>query len=120
MIAKEEFIKFIQSYIEFQESIDNFDKAITGKNHPTILFETKWYEAVGKMLDSFLDSHFTDYGIDWICYFLFEDVNDKAAYIKQEGDMFNEEKEIRYSLESADELWNFLLTDVKAYFKNAN
>ena len=33
--------------------------------------------------------------------------------------MFNEEKEIRYSLESADELWDFLQTDVKAYFKNA-
>ena len=118
MITKEEFIKFIQSYIEFQDSVDNFDKAITGKSYPSILFETKWYEAVGRMLDSFLDSHFTDYGIDWICYFLFEDVNDKAAYIKQEGDMFNEEKEIRYSLESADELWDFLLTDKKLYFKN--
>lgn len=118
MINKEEFIKFVQSYIEFQESIDNFDKAITGKNYPSILFETKWYDAVGKMLDSFLDSHFTNYGIDWIFYFLFEDTNDKAAYIKQEGDMFNEEKEIRYSLESADELWDFLQTDIKAYFKN--
>ena len=119
MINKEDFIKFIQSYIEFQESIDNFDKAITGKNYPSILFETKWYDAVGKMLDSFLDSHFTVHGIDWIFYFLFEDVSDKAAYIKQEGDMFNEEKEIRYSLESADELWDFLLTDKKLYFKNA-
>ena len=118
MITKEEFIKFIQSYIEFQDSVDNFDKAITGKSYPSILFETKWYEAVGRMLNSFLDSHFTDYGIDWICYFLFEDVDDKAAYIKQEGDMFNEEKEIRYSLESADELWDFLLTDKKLYFKN--
>ena len=118
MITKGEFIKFIQSYIEFQDSVDNFDKAITGKSYPSILFETKWYEAVGRMLDSFLDSHFTDYGIDWICYFLFEDVDDKAAYIKQEGDMFNEEKEIRYSLESADELWDFLLTDKKLYFKN--
>jgi hypothetical protein len=118
MINKEEFIKFIQSYIEFQESVDNFDKAITGKNYPSILFETKWYDAVGKMLDSFLDSHFTDCGIDWIFYFLFEDANDKAAYVKQEGDMFNEEKEIRYSLESIDELWNFLLTDKKLYFKN--
>ena len=118
MIAKEEFIKFIQSYQEFENSVDRFDKAITGKSYPSILYETKWYEAVGRMLNSFLDSHFTDYGIDWICYFLFEDVDDKAAYVKQEGDMFNEEKEIRYSLESADELWDFLLTDKKLYFKN--
>lgn len=118
MINKEEFIKFIQSYIEFQESIDNFDKAITGKSYPTILFETRWYEAVGRMVDSFLDSHFTDFGIDWISYFLWEDTNDKAAYVKQEGDMFNEEKEIRYPLDTLDELWNFLLTDKKLYFKN--
>ena len=118
MIAKEEFVKFIQSYIEFRESADRFDMAITGKNHPTILFETNWYEAVGKMLDAFLDSHFTDYGIDWICYFLFENVDDKAAYVKQDKDIFNEEKEIRYPLDSTDELWDFLLTDKKSYFKN--
>ena len=120
MITKEDFTKFIQSYIEFQESIDKFDMAITGKNHPTILFETNWYEAVGRMLDSFLDSHFTDCGIDWIIYFLFEDVDDKAAYVKQDKDMFNEEKEIRYPLDTTDELWSFLQTDIKAYFKNAD
>ena len=118
MITKEEFIKFIQSYQEFENSVDRFDKAITGKSYPSILYETKWYEAVGRMLNSFLDSHFTDYGIDWICYFLFEDVDDKAAYIKQEGDMFNEEKEIRYPLDTIEELWDFLLTDKKLYFKN--
>ena len=33
---------------------------------------------------------------------------------------FNEEKEIRYPLDTTDELWNFLQTDIKAYFKNAN
>lgn len=118
MVTKEEFVKFIQSYIEFEDGINKFDMAITGRNYPTILFECGWYDSVGKMLDSFLDSHFTDYGKDWIFYFLFEDVDDKAAYIKQEGDMFNKEKEIRYSLESTDELWDFLLTDKKLYFKN--
>ena len=119
MITKEEFVKFIKAYIEFQENIDKFDMAITGKNHPTILFETKWFEAVGKMLDSFLDSHFTEEGVDLICWWLFEDVDDKAAYVKQEGDMFNEEKEIRYPLDTMDELWDFLQIDIKAYFKNA-
>lgn len=118
MINKEEFIKFIQSYIEFQESIDNFDKAITGKNYPTILFETKWYEAVGMMLDTFLDSHFTDEGEDWIFYWLWEDVEDKKVVVTRPKDMFNEEKKLEYHLNSIDELWNFLLTDTKQYFKN--
>jgi len=117
MLTKEEFIKFIESYQEFQNGIDKFDMAITGKNYSSILFECNWYDAVGKMLDVFLDSFFTDSGIDWIFYFLFEDVNDKAAYVKQEGDMFNEEKEIRYPLNTVNELWDFLQTDVKVYFK---
>ena len=30
----------------------------------------------------------------------------------------NEEKEIRYPLGTIEELWDFLLTDIKAYFKN--
>jgi len=120
MITKEEFIKFIQSYQEFENSVDRFDKAITGKSYPSILYETSWYEAVGRMLDVCLSSYFTDEGLDWIYYYLWEDVDDKAAYVKHEGDMFNEEKEIRYPLDTTDELWNFLQTDIKAYFKNAN
>lgn len=118
MITKEEFVKFIESYKEFQESIDNLDIAITGKSYPSILYETNWCDAVGRMLDAFLDSHFSVYAIDWICYFLWEDVDDKAAYVKQDKDMFNEEKEIRYPLDTIDELWDFLLTDKKLYFKN--
>ena len=118
MINKENFIKFIESYQEFENGINKLDMAITGRSCPTILFECGWYDSVGKMLDSFLDGYFTEKGADWIFYFLFEDVNDKAAYIKQEGDMFNEEKEIRYPLDTIDELWDFLLTDKKLYFKN--
>ena len=118
MITKEEFYKFISSCQEFYNGLERFEKAITGKKFTCNLLETDWGDAVGKMLDAFLDSHFTDYGIDWICYFLFENVDDKAAYVKQEGDMFNEEKEIRYPLDTIDELWDFLLTDKKSYFKN--
>ncbi len=120
MITKEEFIKYISLYQKFDESVERLEKSITGRNDIYFIFETDWCEAVGKMLDTFLDSHFTDSGIDCINYFLFETVDDKATYVKQEGDMFNEEKEIRYPLNTIDELWNFLLTDVKAYFKNAN
>jgi hypothetical protein len=33
--------------------------------------------------------------------------------------MFNKEEEIEYHLNSINELWDFLLTDKKLYFKNA-
>ena len=118
MITKEEFTKFIQSYQEFQEGIDRLDMAITGRSYPTILFESDWFDSVGRMLDIFLDSNFTSVGVDWITYHLWENVDDKAAYVKQDKDMFNEEKEIRYPLDTIDELWDFLLTDKNLYFKN--
>lgn len=118
MINKENFIKFIESYQEFENGINKLDMAITGRNYPTILFECGWYDSVGKMLDTFLDSHFTEEGTDLIEYYLWENVEDKAVYIKQDKDIFNEEKEIRYPLNTLDELWDFLLTDKKLYFKN--
>lgn len=108
MITKEEFVKFIQSYIEFQESVDKFDMAITGKNHPSILFETKWYDAVGKMLDSFLDSHFTEEGVDLICWWLFEDVN-HIIYSKIDNDLFDSEKEVEIDVNHIEDLYNYLI-----------
>ena len=116
MINKEEFYKFISSYQEFQESVDKFDMAITGKNYASFLFETKWYEAVGRMLDVFLDSNFTDEGVDWICYYLFEELGDKVVKVEYE-DLFGT-KEMEFHLNSVDELWDFLITDKKIYFKN--
>ena len=117
MITKEEFVKFISSYQKFDKGVQRLEKSIFGRNIYSI-FESDWCEAVGRMLDTFLDSHFTDTGIDWISYYLWEDVDDKAAYVKQDKDMFNEEKQIRYPLDTIDELWNFLLTDKTLYFKN--
>lgn len=118
MITEETFKTFIKYYEDFSEGIERFDMSITGKSYPTILFETDWAEAVGKMLDIFLDSNFTDEGADLVAYYLWEDVEDKAVYIKQDKDIFDEEKEIRYPLDTLDGLWNFLITDKKLYFKN--
>jgi hypothetical protein len=39
--------------------------------------------------------------------------------ITKEADLFKEKEEIEYHLNSIDELWEFLLTDKKLYFKNA-
>ena len=118
MITKEEFTQYIIEFQNFQQAIERIEEAISGSKYGCNLWETDWYESVCEMLEIFLTSHFTVEGADWVSYYLWEDTDDKAAYVKQEGDMFNEEKEIRYSLESADELWDFLLTDKKLYFKN--
>lgn len=119
MITREEFVKFIEAYQTFSNGIDRVSEALSGSKYSLPLFETDWGEAVGEMLDAFLDSHFTVDGADWITYYLFEDIEDKLVEVTEPADMFNKEKKIEYRLNSLNELWDFLLTDKKAYFKNA-
>lgn len=116
MITKEKFIRAIAKYKEFSKGAEALSQVVCDSKYS--IYETKWIDAVGQIFDIFVDSNFTDEGADWIFYYLFEDPDDKAAYVKQEGDMFNEEKEIRYPLNTVEELWNFLLTDKNLYFKN--
>ena len=118
MISKELFVKFLEQYQRFNKAFGRIEEALMGKKFSSNLCESDWYDSVGYMLDIFLESHFTEDGVDWIYYYLFEDVKDKAAYITQDKDMFNEEKEVRYPLNTIDELWNFLQSNVKLYFKN--
>ena len=119
MITKEKFTEYINEFQNFEHAIDRMEEAISGSKYGCNLWESDWYGNVSKMLDIFIDSHFTDNGSDLVNYFLFESVDDKLVTIKKEKDIFNEEQEIEYHLNSIDELWDFLLTDVKQYFKNA-
>jgi len=117
MITKEEFVKYLTEYQSFEKSIDRLGEALGGKGYYYI-YECDWYDNVGQMLDIFIDSHFTESGADWIFYYLFEDISDKKVKIKIEEDLFEEEKEIEYHLNSLEELWNFLLINKNLYFKN--
>ena len=118
MITKEEFTKFIKNYQVFYNGIERFEKAITGSKYTSNLLESDWGDAVGIMLDTFLDSHLTVDGADWVTYYLFEDVEDKLVTV-DEKDLFGINKK-EYHLNSINELWNFLLTNPERYFKNYN
>ena len=121
MITKEELSKFLDLYSNFDKSIIRMGEAISGKSYPynTDLFETDWYETVNEMFYTFLESHFTETGIDWITYYFFEDIEDHLVTINISADLFNKEHEVEYHLNSVDELWDFLMTDKKLYFKDA-
>ena len=119
MISKKEFYNFISSYQKFSNGLDRFEKAITGKEFTSILFDTDWGNAVGEMLDIFLYSHFTEDGVDIITWWLFEDV-DKIIYEKVDPDLFNGETEVKYDVNTFDNLWNYIKKYEKDYFKNAN
>jgi hypothetical protein len=119
MITKEEFTKYILNYQAFEQAIKRMEEAFSGRPYGCNLFECDWVLSVDKMLDVFIDSHFTEKGSDWIYYTIFEDVEDHKVIVKKEADMFNKEEEIEYHLNTLDELWDFLLADKKLYFKNA-
>lgn len=119
MITKEEFFKFIENYNQFCEGIKRLEKVFTGGQNFSIgFFECDWVDSVSRMLDTFVYSHFTDKGVDWIYYFLFETIEDKKVTVTKEKDMFNEEEKTEYHLNTLDALWNFLQTDVNLYFKH--
>lgn len=121
MITKEELNKFLDLYSNFDKSIIRMGEAISGKSYPynSDLFETDWYETVNEMFYTFLESHFTEVGIDWVTYYFFEDIEDHLVTVTISADLFNKEHEVEYHLNSVDELWDFLMTDKKLYFKDA-
>lgn len=118
MITKEEFRNYIELYQIFDNGLERLSEALSGSKYGVPIFECDWADAVGRMLDCFLESHFTEEGVDWITYYLFEDIEDKLVVITEPKDIFNDERDIEYHLNSIDELWDFLLTDKKKYFKD--
>lgn len=121
MITKEELTNFLDRYSKFDKAVIRMGEAVSGKFYPysTNLFETDWYTYVSEMYDIFLESHFTDKGIDWVNYYFLEDIDDHLVTINISADLFNKEHEVEYHLNSVDELWDFLMTNKKLYFKDA-
>jgi len=118
MITKEEFTQYITEFENFDEAVDRIERALSGSKWGCNLWESDWYTSVSKLLEIFVDSHFTDKGADWVYYYLFEDIDDKLVTITKPKDIFNEEQKFEYHLNSIDELWDFLLTEKEEYFKN--
>ena len=119
MITKEEFFGFLKAFQTFDSGMDRFVEALSGNKYSISIYEMDWGNAVGKMLDTFVDSHFTEAGADWVNYYLFEPIKDKKVTVTLEGDMFRGPGVVEFHLNSIEELWEFLITDKKAYFKNA-
>jgi len=110
MITKEEFIKYLNEWKSFETSIDAIGICVFANEYS--VWETKFADAAGKMLDIFINSHFTEEGSDLINWYLFESVQ-KTITIPET--LFEPSKKI--SLESLDDLWDFLKSDSKIYFK---
>ena len=117
MITKECFVNFINKYKEFESAIERISNVISGRKYSIDLFESDWYEAVGCMLDTFLQSHFTDDGMDIITWWLFEDV-EHTIWHNVEPTLFDDITELQYDLETLDDLWDYLVEYKEDYFLN--
>ena len=117
MITKEEFVKFIQAYEEFEEGIDNLGKSLSGdRPYRVNLWDSNWVYAVCKMWDQFMYSHFTEEGSDLINWWKFEDVDHIIIQIVS-PDLFNGKSEIEYNVNNIEDLWNYLTKFSSDYFK---
>lgn len=117
MINKEEFVKFIKAYEEFEEGIDNLEKFLSGDiPHWVDLWGSNWVDAVCKMWDQFMYSHFTEEGCDLINWWKFEDVNHIITQ-KTDPDLFHGKSEIEYNVNDIEDLWNYLTKFSSDYFK---
>jgi hypothetical protein len=117
MITKEEFIKFIKSYQTFVSGTDRLFEALTGSKYNNV-FETDWGNAVGQMLDTFIESHFTEVGADYVFWWLFEEVDHKI-WRTVDPDLFNGKSVIEYDVNDIEDLWKYLIKFKKDYFKDA-
>ena len=117
MISKKEFKDFISEYTKFDKAIERIENAISGSKYGCNLFECDWYISTGKMLDIFLNSHFTEEGCDIINWWMFEDV-DHIIYQTVDSDLFNGRTEIQHDVNNIEDLWNYLLKNKKELFKD--
>jgi hypothetical protein len=117
MIDKKEFINFIESYETFENGINRITETLSGGKPYTIdLWGCAWVDAVCKMWDNFMYSHFTEEGYDLINWWKFEDV-DHIITQKVDPDLFHGRSEIEYNVNDIEDLWNYLIKFKLDYFK---
>lgn len=101
-ISKEQFLQFI----DLVKKEDNFINTLHNLNIDIINCEIATdYYLVGNIL---LNTNFTASGVDLIEWWLYEDVENKEIYEKDGP---------TYTLNTAEELWNYLIKYKMDYFK---
>ena len=101
-ISKEQFLQFI----DLVKKEDNFINTLHNLNIDIINCEIAAdYYLVGNIL---LNTNFTASGVDLIEWWLYEDIENKEIYEKDGP---------TYTLNTSEELWNYLIKYKMDYFK---
>lgn len=101
MLTEELFKQYLKNWKIYDKCIDKINEVLNGK-YSSGLYESEWNNAVGIMLDTFINSHFTEEGCDLVNAYLFE-----PPLVIHEKDIFGE-KEI--NIDDLDTLWKYLIS----------
>lgn len=93
MLSKEEFVDYLDNWNIFWDIITKDDVCV-----PTLV-------PASKMLETFLNSHFTEEGTKFIMEWLFN--NNKSTTLTYNG-MFD--KDEKYVIDDIDKLWSYVKT----------
>lgn len=98
MISKEDFIKVITDYKNWQDRVGQVADVL-GLN----ILESDWMDYPNFLFQDFIESHFDEEGVDWINWWLFEKpINDET----QAWDENNNEIQTK----TIEDLWNLVET----------
>lgn len=103
-MKKEYFVNFIDQHDKYNEEIEKISSFFGDT-----VYDSNLNQSVGMMFDIFIDSHFTEKGADWINAFIFENWR---------GDIYEKDtNKVLFTIDNIDDLWDYLCTDPKTYFK---
>lgn len=105
MISESLFKSIIKSQLHFEERIREFSESISGEAYG--LYDSDWFNSELDVFDGFLKSNFNDEGVDLIYWWMYDDV-EKIISINVERTLFTDSKVKKISVETLDELWNFI------------
>lgn len=111
---KKLFVEYLTTFNNFDNAIGRLGKAFIGDFYSDLIYETDWYEYVGKMYNIFLQSHFTEYGIDLINAFLFEDC--REFWVDKDRTLFEDKKKEHYTFDTLEELYDVMRIFKEEYF----
>lgn len=91
MIEESSFKVLIEGYFKQHDRVDNLDDLMPGVAASEVI------DYGFKMFDELINVYFNEFGIDWIYYYLYENL-EKCYYENGE----------RKPLETLDDLWNLI------------
>lgn len=106
ILSKELFLKYLEKWELFNSKVTEFEKIFN-----CAIYDIPAVDAVGLMLDTFLESHFTEAGCDMINAYLFDHLD--GHYVDLE-----ESDGTQVYIQTLDELYDYMAKDTKTYFIN--